>query len=427
MSTIRSFVSLFFRPIFALCVLFLNIACIFVSAYMEIQVFKGILLSGENAGQSLLVPAIVVGAFESSKIFLAFLRHRGSTLISVKLQRFAYIFFVTVSFICTLIFTANSLFASQQTDADRATLQFKSTELDSQLEQAELEAFDPKQNAFLETYYQKYDEALDAAVQHVGRWDESTYNKRVDDALDELNGKIAEQKAEFENEHVQRVVRLKNQRSQVQAQLDYTDMDSLKQKNNMTLDKFLSFLALLLSGSSYSQRTYLAVGICMALVVSVGSEMGIYITARLMGADNQEMNQIFHAADNQNYGRLHSWLMATLCGGGSVWLFLMVLQLFCIDLNIDLARVMAALAIAPVLVHTDNAAAAQPEHSFKLFKGKLTLPHISHQTNLTVLVSLALYCAIGFVKHGVDPSAASIPEAAAILVGALGSRWVAVQ
>ena len=420
MSTIRSFVSLFFRPIFALCVLFLNIACIFVSAYMEIQVFKGILLSGENAGQSLLVPAIVVGAFESSKIFLAFLRHRGSTLISVKLQRFAYIFFVTVSFICTLIFTANSLFASQQTDADRAALQFKSTELDSQLEQAELEAFDPKQNAFLETYYQKYDEALDAAVQHVGRWDESTYNKRVDDALDELNGKIAEQKAEFENEHVQRVVRLKNQRSQVQAQLDYTDMDSLKQKNNMTLDKFLSFLALLLSGSSYSQRTYLAVGICMALVVSVGSEMGIYITARLMGADNQEMNQIFHAADNQNYGRLHSWLMATLCGGGSVWLFL-------IDLNIDLARVMAALAIAPVLVHTDNAAAAQPEHSFKLFKGKLTLPHISHQTNLTVLVSLALYCAIGFVKHGVDPSAASIPEAAAILVGALGSRWVAVQ
>lgn len=427
MSTIRSFVSLFFRPIFALCVLFLNIACIFVSAYMEIQVFKGILLSGENAGQSLLVPAIVVGAFESSKIFLAFLRHRGSTLISVKLQRFAYIFFVTVSFICTLIFTANSLFASQQTDADRAALQFKSTELDSQLEQAELEAFDPKQNAFLETYYQKYDEALDAAVQHVGRWDESTYNKRVDDALDELNGKIAEQKAEFENEHVQRVVRLKNQRSQVQAQLDYTDMDSLKQKNNMTLDKFLSFLALLLSGSSYSQRTYLAVGICMVLVVSVGSEMGIYITARLMGADNQEMNQIFHAADNQNYGRLHSWLMATLCGGGSVWLFLMVLQLFCIDLNIDLARVMAALAIAPVLVHTDNAAAAQPEHSFKLFKGKLTLPHISHQTNLTVLVSLALYCAIGFVKHGVDPSAASIPEAAAILVGALGSRWVAVQ
>ena len=427
MSTIRSFVSLFFRPIFALCVLFLNIACIFVSAYMEIQVFKGILLSGENAGQSLLVPAIVVGAFESSKIFLAFLRHRGSTLISVKLQRFAYIFFVTVSFICTLIFTANSMFASQQTDADRAALQFKSTELDSQLEQAELEAFDPKQNAFLETYYQKYDEALDAAVQHVGRWDESTYNKRVDDALDELNGKIAEQKAEFENEHVQRVVRLKNQRSQVQAQLDYTDMDSLKQKNNMTLDKFLSFLALLLSGSSYSQRTYLAVGICMALVVSVGSEMGIYITARLMGADNQEMNQIFHAADNQNYGRLHSWLMATLCGGGSVWLFLMVLQLFCIDLNIDLARVMAALAIAPVLVHTDNAAAAQPEHSFKLFKGKLTLPHISHQTNLTVLVSLALYCAIGFVKHGVDPSAASIPEAAAILVGALGSRWVAVQ
>lgn len=427
MSTIRSFVSLFFRPIFALCVLFLNIACIFVSAYMEIQVFKGILLSGENAGQSLLVPAIVVRAFESSKIFLAFLRHRGSTLISVKLQRFAYIFFVTVSFICTLIFTANSLFASQQTDADRAALQFKSTELDSQLEQAELEAFDPKQNAFLETYYQKYDEALDAAVQHVGRWDESTYNKRVDDALDELNGKIAEQKAEFENEHVQRVVRLKNQRSQVQAQLDYTDMDSLKQKNNMTLDKFLSFLALLLSGSSYSQRTYLAVGICMALVVSVGSEMGIYITARLMGADNQEMNQIFHAADNQNYGRLHSWLMATLCGGGSVWLFLMVLQLFCIDLNIDLARVMAALAIAPVLVHTDNAAAAQPEHSFKLFKGKLTLPHISHQTNLTVLVSLALYCAIGFVKHGVDPSAASIPEAAAILVGALGSRWVAVQ
>ena len=427
MSTIRSFVSLFFRPIFALCVLFLNIACIFVSAYMEIQVFKGILLSGENAGQSLLVPAIVVGAFESSKIFLAFLRHRGSTLISVKLQRFAYIFFVTVSFICTLIFTANSLFASQQTDADRAALQFKSTELDSQLEQAELEAFDPKQNAFLETYYQKYDEALDAAVQHVGRWDESTYNKRVDDALDELNGKVAEQKAEFENEHVQRVVRLKNQRSQVQAQLDYTDMDSLKQKNNMTLDKFLSFLALLLSGSSYSQRTYLAVGICMALVVSVGSEMGIYITARLMGADNQEMNQIFHAADNQNYGRLHSWLMATLCGGGSVWLFLMVLQLFCIDLNIDLARVMAALAIAPVLVHTDNAAAAQPEHSFKLFKGKLTLPHISHQTNLTVLVSLALYCAIGFVKHGVDPSAASIPEAAAILVGALGSRWVAVQ
>ena len=427
MSTIRSFVSLFFRPIFALCVLFLNIACIFVSAYMEIQVFKGILLSGENAGQSLLVPAIVVGAFESSKIFLAFLRHRGSTLISVKLQRFAYIFFVTVSFICTLIFTANSLFASQQTDADRAALQFKSTELDSQLEQAELEAFDPKQNAFLETYYQKYDEALDAAVQHVGRWDESTYNKRVDDALDEQNGKIAEQKAEFENEHVQRVVRLKNQRSQVQAQLDYTDMDSLKQKNNMTLDKFLSFLALLLSGSSYSQRTYLAVGICMALVVSVGSEMGIYITARLMGADNQEMNQIFHAADNQNYGRLHSWLMATLCGGGSVWLFLMVLQLFCIDLNIDLARVMAALAIAPVLVHTDNAAAAQPEHSFKLFKGKLTLPHISHQTNLTVLVSLALYCAIGFVKHGVDPSAASIPEAAAILVGALGSRWVAVQ
>ena len=427
MSTIRSFVSLFFRPIFALCVLFLNIACIFVSAYMEIQVFKGILLSGENAGQSLLVPAIVVGAFESSKIFLAFLRHRGSTLISVKLQRFAYIFFVTVSFICTLIFTANSLFASQQTDADRAALQFKSTELDSQLEQAELEAFDPKQNAFLETYYQKYDEALDAAVQHVGRWDESTYNKRVDDALDELNGKIAEQKAEFENEHVQRVVRLKNQRSQVQAQLDYTDMDSLKQKNNMTLDKFLSFLALLLSGSSYSQRTYLAVGICMALVVSVGPEMGIYITARLMGADNQEMNQIFHAADNQNYGRLHSWLMATLCGGGSVWLFLMVLQLFCIDLNIDLARVMAALAIAPVLVHTDNAAAAQPEHSFKLFKGKLTLPHISHQTNLTVLVSLALYCAIGFVKHGVDPSAASIPEAAAILVGALGSRWVAVQ
>lgn len=427
MSTIRSFVSLVFRPIFALCVLLLGVACIFVSAYMEIEVFKAILLSGENAGQSLLVPAIVVGAFESSKIFLAFLRHRGSTLISVRLQRFAYIFFVTVSFICTLIFTANSLFASQQTDADRAALQFKLTELDSQLDQAELEAFDPKQNAFLETYYQKYDEALDAAVQHIGRWDESTYNKRVDDALDELNGKIAEQKAEFENEHAQRVVRLKNQRSQVQAQLDYTDMDSLKQKNNMTLDKFLSFLALLLSGSSYSQRTYLAVGICMALVVSVGSEMGIYITARLMGADNQEMNQIFHAADNQNYGRLHSWLMATLCGGGSVWLFLMVLQLFRIDLNIDLARVMAALAIAPVLVHTDNAAAAQPEHSFKLFKGKLTLPHISHQTNLTVLVSLALYCAIGFVKHGVDPSAASIPEAAAILVGALGSRWVAVQ
>lgn len=165
----------------------------------------------------------------------------------------------------------------------------------------------------------------------------------------------------------------------------------------------------------------------MALVVSVGSEMGIYLTARLMGADNQEMNQIFYAADNQNYGRLHSWLMATLCGGGSVWLFLMVLQLFRIDLNIDLVRVMGALAIAPVLIRADNAATAQPERSFKLFKGKLTLPRISHQTNLTVLVSLALYCAIGFVKHGVDPSAASIPEAAAILVGALGSRWVAVQ
>lgn len=157
----------------------------------------------------LLVPAIVVGAFESSKIFLAFLRRRGSTLIPVGLQRFAYAFFVTVSFICTLIFTANSLFASQQTDADRAALQFKLAELDSQIEQAELETFDPKQNAFLETYYQKYDEALDAAAQHIGRWDELTYNKRVDDALDELNGKIAEQRAEFENEHAQRMVRLK--------------------------------------------------------------------------------------------------------------------------------------------------------------------------------------------------------------------------
>lgn len=268
MSTIRSFVSLVLRPIFALCVLLLGVACIFVSAYMEVEVFKAILLSGENAGQSLLVPAIVVGAFESSKIFLAFLRRRGSTLIPVGLQRFAYAFFVTVSFICTLIFTANSLFASQQTDADRAALQFKLAELDSQIEQAELETFDPKQNAFLETYYQKYDEALDAAAQHIGRWDELTYNKRVDDALDELNGKIAEQRAEFENEHAQRMVRLKNQRSQVRTQLDYTNMDSLKQKNNTTLDKFLSFLSLLFSGSSYSQQTYLAVGICMALVVS---------------------------------------------------------------------------------------------------------------------------------------------------------------
>ena len=209
MSTIRSFVSLVLRPIFALCVLLLGVACIFVSAYMEVEVFKAILLSGENAGQSLLVPAIVVGTFESSKIFLAFLRRRGSTLIPVGLQRFAYAFFVTVSFICTLIFTANSLFASQQTDADRAALQFKLAELDSQIEQAELETFDPKQNAFLETYYQKYDEALDAAAQHIGRWDELTYNKRVDDALDELNGKIAEQRAEFENEHAQRMVRLK--------------------------------------------------------------------------------------------------------------------------------------------------------------------------------------------------------------------------
>lgn len=97
MSTIRSFVSLVLRPIFALCVLLLGVACIFVSAYMEVEVFKAILLSGENAGQSLLVPAIVVGAFESSKIFLAFLRRRGSTLIPVGLQRFAYAFFVTVS------------------------------------------------------------------------------------------------------------------------------------------------------------------------------------------------------------------------------------------------------------------------------------------------------------------------------------------
>ena len=109
MSTIRSFVSLVLRPIFALCVLLLGVACIFVSAYMEVEVFKAILLSGENAGQSLLVPAIVVGAFESSKIFLAFLRRRGSTLIPVGLQRFAYAFFVTVSFICTLIYFINPI------------------------------------------------------------------------------------------------------------------------------------------------------------------------------------------------------------------------------------------------------------------------------------------------------------------------------
>lgn len=430
MSTIKSFLSLLLRPMGALLVILFGVACMFASACIEVEVFKALLLAGGNAGQSLLIPMIIVGAFESFKVFLAYLKQHGSLLIPVWLQRAAYTFFVTVSFACTMIFTANGLFAAQQTAADRAALQSKLEALETEIMQVEMETFDPTQDAFLVPYYQAYDAARTAAEQHAGRRDEKTYVERASDALDALNTKMAERKAEVEAEKTHRLDQLEQQRSQVQSQLTYTDMDALKLNNNPMLDKFLSLLVLISGGdggSGYDQRFYLFVGLCVALVISVGSELTIFVTARLLGAEDQELNKIFHAVENQNYSRLHNWVMATACGAGSVCLFVAVLQMFNINMNIDLVRVITALSIAPVLVRSDGASAAQSARSIKLFKGKFTIPQLSRQTNLTVLVSLALYCAIGFVKNGVDPSAASIPEAAAILVGAMGSRCFSAQ
>lgn len=437
MIVILSFIKAILLPLFVLSFVALGLGAAMTSATIEVQVFHSLLASGGNANTSTLLSWVIIGSFEMCKLMTTYMSSIKISAIVLPVSKrtlsLVHLFFVSISLVATFAYVSNSLYGSLTTDERRSALQQQISNLETQVVNVKETIYNPDTDKRLDSYRQTFDTAVAIANAHQSNWDTSTYQERVNQARDDLTQATQQYQDEFDQEKAQNIADLEEQISACQSELTLANNDVLRSKNNPLIDRVLSLVWRTLSSNSYPQSFYWLCCILTSLVLSIGIEIVITSVFTFIAAPDAILLKLFYE-DEQSI-RAHSFLfkclMQAFCGFACILLVNLIVQYTtgtsCIDLVVSLVSLMAGLPLINIFARSTSSAKSEnsPKHGdTPIISAVQKLIERGGQIGISSAILIVIYFLIGLLTHSIDPSAMSIPQASALIAGALGSTFL---
>ena len=430
MIIILNFFNTLLLPILVLCFVGFGLAAAITSAMIEAVVFSMILTGGNQTAETTLIAWIIIGGFEASKLVATYLKTSPArnNLTMNFFFRFARPAFGFISLVATFAFVCNSLYASMATTASLDNIQQNISDLRNQITSVESQNYDPSSDSRLESYRETLRVAITLAEAHQNEWGADSYMEDVSSARDELNNKITTYQKEFETKKEQKINSLTQEIEELNAKMDLTDAENLRANNNLFLDRTLSLIWQIFTQRDYPQIAYWITAIVISLILGCGIEFVINGTLSFLAQSQEQLKEAFHVCEETS--KAYSWIVRTIlqfaCGLSFMLLFALALRYSTSSISFNWGLSSLALITGLPLVNWlfDRKPARPHEVSTSLSKIKRTLLGFKENgkhIGVTSAVLIVIYFLIGALTRSVDPSDMSIPQVAALLVGAIGS------
>lgn len=294
-------------PFLLLLYLFVGILAAILSAIIEYTVFNE-LFSSSSA--SLMSPMIAAGSFvfilETSKLFLHYLTGRKECISDgSNLKKYAehtsYLLYIPViiSFICTVVYSINTLDMPQ----------YNAAAVNTQIEQADqqlilnIQEMTDNYNAEKLERLKPYQDALDKASDNITKLLESNAGpQKTQSALPALNAALQTAQENYDNkeklleeEYTQKKndkeVELRNQHQNIVNSLnDISDPTVVSAYDNPIIEKVLRIFLSLFGQSAYSRKTYIMIALIFGLLMSTYLELTISTVFKLSSFSLEELN-----------------------------------------------------------------------------------------------------------------------------------------
>lgn len=431
MIIILNFFNTLLLPILVLCFVVFGLAAAITSAMIEAVVFSMILSGGNQAAETSLIAWVVVGGFEASKLITTYLKKSpaGNSLTMGYFIKFAKPAFGFLSLVATFAFVCNSLYASLATTSSIEATQQSISDLNNQITNIELQNYDASSDSRLDSYRETLRVAITLAEAHKNEWGAASYMEDVYSARNELDNKVASFQAAYDVQKEQKLASLTQKVSELNAEMDFTNAENLRANNNTFLDRSLSLIWQIITQKDYPQIAYWITAIVISLILGCGIEFVISGTLSFLAQSQEKLKEAFHVSEETS--KAYSWIVRTIlqfaCGLSFMLLFALALRYSTSPLSFNWGLSSLALITGLPLVNWffEQSSARSQEVSVQLSKVKRTflgLQENGKHIGITSAVLLVIYFLIGALTRTVDPSDMSIPQVAALLVGAIGSN-----
>lgn len=313
MKLITQLIKMVFVPFIVLLFICIGFLCAFISGYIEFSVLKDIFSSvaQQSSSQTIFVFLLVV-ILESAKFSLQLfdkrIRNKNGPFVPAQFKktvRWTKYTLIIFSFVCTIMFTTNSLYLANY-DSTKAQTKIQTIESNYQ---AQIDGLDVKysnQYASETKIYQ--DTATQAKLAYndfeVPLYDgDEVYQRAVtqkealrqsfESSLNSYNTFIADIESK-KNAEKQSLINDKN--TAISNINNFGNVLTARQYDNTTISSFLNFVTNTFAGVTYSQGAYATIVLLISLMISFATEAIITISNFLLTADEEVLNSL-----NNNY------------------------------------------------------------------------------------------------------------------------------
>lgn len=313
MKLITQLIKMVFVPFIVLLFVCFGFLCAFISGYIEYSVLKDIFtpVAQQGSSQSIFV-FLLVTILEFSKFSLQLFdkRIRAQNAPSVpavfkKTVRWTKYGLIVFSFICTIIFTTNSLYLANY---DRNEAQTKIQTIESNY-QIQIDGLNEKYNNQYASEIKMYQDAVTQAEIAYNNFEVPLYDgdeiyqkamaqkealrQSFESSLNSYNTFIAniESKKSIEKESL-----INEKNTAISNVNNFGDVLTARQYDNAAISSFLNFIANTFAGVTYSQGAYATMVLLISLMISFATEAIITLVNFLLTADEEFLNFL-----NNNY------------------------------------------------------------------------------------------------------------------------------
>lgn len=416
-------------PVLILGAVTLSLAAAATSAMIEVTVFETILSSGSNEGASSLVAWTVILGFEAFKMVSAYLialpEHALNGFLKKRQLFFIRVFLSSISLFATLAYVATSLYASEATMTRTAELQQELDALNAQIQQVQAQTYDPDTDARLDSSRLLFESALETAQLHQDEWRAAEYQEQAEEAQLALDEKIQQYQTEFDADKDAALQDLNGRAADLKTQMDLTNQHTLRDNNNHLIDVVLSMVWAILFQRNYPQICYWGVCFILSLVLGLGLELIITAGLKIISLPQSQVRVLFNetAESSKVYSFVLRITLQSFCAFSAILLINLFLgytaQSNCLDLGIAFFSLITGLPLLNLFF--DGRSCSSDDSKGTKDSPLKTLLRGSQNVGLTSAVLIVIYCLLGLLTRSIDPSDMSIPQAAALMVGAVGS------
>lgn len=429
MLVILAFFDTLLLPILVLAFVFFGLASAITSATIEATVFSMLLAGGDQTSNTGLMCYVVVGGLETFKVVSVYLtavsKNSSSTLPSIPSLKIARHVLSTISLIATFSYVCNSLYASRTTAAFVDAVQQEISELNTQILAIESLNYDAASDSRLDSYKEELRIAVSLAESHQNEWGATSYMEAVSMTSDKLNQAALRFQEEFDLEKSDRIASLQDEIAELEAEVDMKNLNTLRANNNSFLDRTLSLIWQMAAQQDYPQQAYWFTAVGISLILGGGIEFVISGALTFLAQPRESLRAAFHVSSET--AKASSWLsrmaLQLVCALAFMLLFALVLKYSTgsVSLEWQLSSVTLATGIPFVNLFFDRTSSNQKQLSgIKRFF--MAAEESGKEIGITSATLIGLYFLIGVLTRSVNPGDMSIPQVAALLAGAVGSR-----